>query len=277
MNISNDHIQLFIHRENQIILWEIISKSSLWLPFKRALLRITPEQWFRNIVKEKYAYLQSSSVKIDPSKFNPVAWLRETNKETILQMVNSMNSWVYSGCDIIMNPNPSSYNGNPSVENSPIPTLAGSHSDLATYEKDTPTLIYSAPRNYDTPAISAFDVERERKEKQERAKRDFETYQSQYNSLLARPVPTSPVFSETLSNDKITNMDELLKHQQSLREKELAVAQSTYVAPSSDSPQLVSPENTNVDRDNIKMEVLNALLKNTPVESTTRKSVTWEQ
>jgi hypothetical protein len=94
---------------------------------------------------------------------------------------------------------------------------------------------------------------------------------------LARPVPTAPVFSETLSNDKITNMDELLKHQQSLREKELAVAQSTYVAPSSDSPQLVSPENTNVDRDNIKMEVLNALLKNTQVESTTRKSVTWEQ
>jgi hypothetical protein len=139
-------------------------------------------------------------------------------------------------------------------------------------------LVYSAPRNYDTPHISAFDVEKERKEKQDKAKREFESYQSQYNSLLVSNAPTAPVFSETLQMEKITNMDELLKQQQEMRERDSRIVSTTPLP----APQSVgmSGDSTFVDRDNIKQEVMNVFLSQNhrpiPPIDTSKKSVSWE-
>jgi hypothetical protein len=144
---------------------------------------------------------------------------------------------------------------------------------------DSPTLVYSAPRNYDTPHISAFDVERERKEKQDKAKREFEAYQNQYNSLLTTNVPASPVFSETLQMEKITNMDELLKQQQEMRERDSRIVSSAPL-PATQTVGMSVSRSDFVDRDNIKQEVMNVFLQQNhrpiPPIDTSKKTVSWE-
>jgi hypothetical protein len=173
-----------------------------------------------------------------------------------------------------------SCDGKPSTENLSNSLLVPRSGFVANPKNnDSPTLVYSAPRNYDTPHISAFDVEKERKEKQDKAKREFEAYQSQYNSLLVSNAPTAPVFSETLQMEKITNMDELLKQQQEIREQDSRIVSSTPLPP----PQTVGMTTSNsgfVDRDNIKQEVMNVFLSQNqrpilPID-TSKKSVSWD-
>lgn len=221
------YIGLFLHTENQTILWKTICSSSSWNAFTR-VVPTTPESWFRNIIEHQYSQILSDPPP-DPSTTPRLVWLRQTNIQTIERLVSSMAS--YTGIVVRENNTPTAN----IHTHAPAPgvlantgsggTIPANHNIYggATYTAETPTLVYTAPRKYDTPAISPFDVERERTEKQERAKREFESYQSQYNSLLARPVPTTPVFSETIqAEQRITNMDELLKQQHAMREQDVA-------------------------------------------------------
>jgi len=278
----NPHIHLFIHRENQRILWDIIGLSPLWESFSRVLVSssMTPEKWFQQMIEKEYNSLLQA--RIDSDLDDPVAWLSSTNKSFIQRMIRNISSRVYSTA-------PKDNTGLASVDkvsgmtvsfgydNSPFANSNVAYTNPK--NNDLPALVYSAPRNYDTPHISAFDVERERKEKQDKAKREFEAYQSQYNSLLVSNVPTSPVFSETLQMEKITNMDELLKQQQEMREQDSRIVSSTPL-PAPQSVGMSANSSGFVDRDNIKQEVMNVFLSQnhrpTPPIDTSKKSVSWE-
>lgn len=282
----NPHIHLFIHRENQRILWDIIGLSPLWMTFSRVLISssTTPEKWFQQMIEREYNSLLQA--RIDNELENSVAWLYSANKSFIQRMIRNISSRVYATTPKTV-PSIDGVSGMPvsfGYDNSPFAnsnvayTNASNNSKQGSSSNDSPTLVYSAPRNYDTPHISAFDVEKERKEKQDKAKREFEAYQSQYNSLLVSNAPTAPVFSETLQMEKITNMDELLKQQQEMRERDSRIV-STAPLP---APQSVgmSGDSTFVDRDNIKQEVMNVFLSQNhrpiPPIDTSKKSVSWE-
>lgn len=281
----NPYIHLFIHRENQRILWDIIHQSPLWSPFSRVLVSFstTPEKWFQQMIEREYNSLLQA--RTDDVLDNAVAWLSSANKSFIQRMIRNISSRVHA-----TNSNP--VYGAPPIDkvsgmsvsfgydNSPFANSNVAYTDLTNKPgtNDSPTLVYSAPRNYDTPHISAFDVERERKEKQDKAKREFEAYQSQYNSLLVSNVPTAPVFSETLQMEKITNMDELLKQQQEMRERDSRIVSSAPLP----APQSVgmSGDSVFVDRDNIKQEVMNVFMQQNhrekPPIDTSKKTVSWE-
>jgi hypothetical protein len=245
---NHPYIGLFLHTENQTILWKTICSSSSWNAFTR-VVPTTPESWFRNIIEHQYSQILSDPLP-DPSTTPRLLWLRQTNIQTIERLVSSMAS--YTGIVVRENNTPTA-----NIQASaPTPAPGG----FTAYTEETPTLVYTAPRKYDTPAISPFNIEHERNEKQERAKREFESYQSQYNSLLARPVPTTPVFSETIQGEeRITNMDELLKQQHAMREQDVAALLPPSPPPNDGAP---TPETSPfVDRDNIKHEVLQAVLR----------------
>lgn len=244
---------------------------------------MTPESWFRNIIEQQYSQILSDPPP-DPSATPRLVWLRQTNIQTIERLVSSMTS--YMGIVVRENNSPTAniHAHAPSVlantgSGGTIPPANHNTYGGAAYTAETPTLVYTAPRKYDTPAISPFDVERERTEKQERAKREFESYQSQYNSLLARPVPTTPVFSETIqTEERITNMDELLKQQHAMREQDVAALLPPL--PPNEGAAPPTPEIPPfVDRDNIKHEVLQAVLRKDDAEisahENTRKNVSW--
>ena len=274
----NPYIPLFLHRENQLILWDIIHQSPLWTPFSRVLTAssMTPEKWFQQMIEKEYSSLLQA--KIDDISADPVVWIRETNKSAIQRMVRYMSSRVYATT-------PTSASIAEGVPGRPISaydtsrfsnsSVAYANTTLSTgYVNETPALVYSAPRNYDTPHITAFDVERERKEKQDKAKREFESYQTQYNSLLTTNTPTAPVFSENIQMEKITNMDELLKQQQEAREHDARIVSSTPLP----APQSVGMSNEFVDRNHIRKEVENVFLQNNNQESlgAFKKQVSWD-
>jgi hypothetical protein len=237
---------------------------------------MTPEKWFQQMIEKEYSSLLQA--KIDDISADPVVWIRETNKSAIQRMVRYMSSRVYATT-------PTSASIAEGVPGRPISaydtsrfsnsSVAYANTTLSTgYANETPALVYSAPRNYDTPHISAFDVERERKEKQDKAKREFESYQTQYNSLLTMNTPTAPVFSENIQMEKITNMDELLKQQQEARENDARIVSSTPLP----APQSVGMSADMVDRNHIRKEVENVFLQNNNQESmgAFKKQVSWD-
>jgi hypothetical protein len=275
----NPHIHLFIHRENQRILWDIIHQSPLWESFSRVLVSssTTPEKWFQQMIEKEYNSLLQA--RMDDALSNSVAWLSSTNKSFIQRMIRNISSRVYATMPKTA-PSIDSVSGMPvsfGYDNSPFANSTVAYTNPK--NNDLPTLVYSAPRNYDIPHISAFDVERERKEKQDKAKREFEAYQSQYNSLLVSNVPNAPVFSETLQMEKITNMDELLKQQQEMREQDSRIVSSTPL-PAPQSVGMSANSSGFVDRDNIKQEVMNVFMQQnhrpTPPIDTSKKTVSWE-
>ena len=273
---THPHIQLFIHRENQTILWNVIRRSPIWAVFSTADLRMSTEQWFREMIERKYTVLSESYNSGNRTiHHDPLVWLRETNKDMLRQLTASMTS-------IISHEFPHPNSTLNTLSNDPHKTPINKLHDAYMPSNaivETPSLVYSAPRNYDIPSVSAFDVEQERKDKQDKAKREFEEYQSQYNSLLKRNVPTSPVFSENLQTDKIKNMDELLKQQREARDRDAQIL-STEPLPAPQSVGFMS-ETATVDRDNIKKEVMNVFLQNTqegvsPMNGdAVKKTVSW--
>ena len=320
---------LFIHPENQTVLWNIIQRSTHWPEFSRTYTKISsPEQWFRQCIEAQYRKIKDLrstacapdvvhpqfSPKVNsyelrspefprtpsaarPEYFTPSAeetkfatasppqvfespmkiglsqevaeseaqavrsksaifakgtfdrkdevsyenlpkistpelskkkWLLAQNKEVLQTMTSEIQEFVkYSGGEAVAN---SKIYGGEAVANSP-------------------TLVYSSSRNYDIPPISAFDMEQERKAKYEKAKLEFEQYQTQYNRLLQPFTPPAPDFSETGAQSKIGNMEELLIIQQKMRETDY---------------DMFSPPPPPPDRENIRKEVEEGLDKKRP-------------
>ena len=268
---THPHIHLFIHRENQTILWNVIRTSAMWPTFSKSALKMSVEQWFRQMIESKYAELLDTynPLSLDiKTPTDPVAWLRETNKDMLRRLTASMTSYISAEITTQQRtvagfPNHMDMPTNININNNNTQIPSANNYIPANTAVENPTLVYSAPRNYDTPTISVFDVEKERKEKQEKAKLEFEAYQSQYKSLLVRNAPTTPVFSENLQLDKIKNMDELLKQQREARDRDAQLVSSEPLPAPENAGFSREPQGSFVDRDNIKQEVMNVFLLNT--------------
>jgi len=131
-------------------------------------------------------------------------------------------------------------------------------------------------------------MEQERKAKHDAAKRQFEQFQTEYNSLLQSPTPATPVFSEQMEEEKITmkTMDELLKWQQEMRERDIGlVGPPPSTAPSESQPNpiqklSISPKD---ELETIKHEIIEIISAKTQDESLQRdnmdgakpKQVSW--
>jgi hypothetical protein len=282
--------RLFIHPENQTVLWNLIQRSAYWNEFSR-VLKQPPEEWFRRCIETQYRRICSSANTPELSKKE---WLLSKNKETIRMMTDEIlsvirptntgatNTGVVVGQSSLstgmnvgidhrnnMDPRNSIYartSVDPRVDMSKPPTMDKMYSTI----EESPTLVYSSSRNYDIPPISAFDMEQERKAKYEKAKLEFEQYQSQYNRLLQPLTPPAPDFSESAPQSKIANMEELLIIQQKMRETDY---------------DMFSPPPP-PDRDNIRKEVVEVIDKNIdhkPIDhkinehkdNIDKKSVSW--
>jgi hypothetical protein len=199
--------------------------------------------------------------KISTPELSKKKWLLAQNKEVLQTMTSEIQEFVkYSGGKAVVNSkiyggkavvNSKIYGGE-AVANSKIyggEAVANSKIYGGEAVANSPTLVYSSSRNYDIPPISAFDMEQERKAKYEKAKLEFEQYQTQYNRLLQPFTPPAPDFSETGAQSKIGNMEELLIIQQKMRETDY---------------DMFSPPPPPPDRENIRKEVEEGLDKKRP-------------
>ncbi len=197
--MKNQYAALFVHPTNQTLLWEIIQKSPRWSEFV-FLFPQQQEAWFRENIRTQYELITS----LPTPEIPKAQWLTEQNK-------TALKSFAEDFVRLLPKPTVAA------ESQEPVKMEIQSYSSL-----DSASLVFMNDRNYDTPPPSAFDMERERREKIDKAKTEFEQFQRKYNTMLERPSPVVPTFAEDIVESKITNMDELLKKHAEMREQEAA-------------------------------------------------------
>lgn len=185
-------MSLFIHKENQSLLWELIQLSPQWNDFS-VLYNGHTQLWFKNIISlfyDKYwnVYCQSPMTVDD---------LKKINKEVILFMTNDIKKTLFIQPTQVL-------------RESEIPSSFDLQSRISMYDKP------ATQTHYET-----YDVAREKQEKMEQAQKEFDEYQKKYNVGFEKKPPPPIDFSMQLDNSRIKNMDELIQQQLAEREKDL--------------------------------------------------------
>ena len=206
-------MSLYIHPENQTLLWDIIHKTSLFnelFPPSGSNL-FHKEEWFKSIVQFFYKQFPEITTKNE---------LYEINRKTLGYMVKNLKEQLNVHAAPVTSPPPS--------ENGVVPM---SYSGIP----GEPLSSYS--RNYT-------------ENKQEFVQKQFQERQREYNFMIETPVPKDVVFEEKIDDEPISNMEELIEQHRKTREEEM---QKYAPSMDSESPQtfLKIDYKTNVPADEL--------------------------
>lgn len=226
-------MSLFIHKENQTLLWELIQQSPQWTEFSNTYNGHT-QLWFKNIISLFYDKYWSVYCQIPMT----IDELKKINKEVIMFMNADIKKSVFSAKlpeSVVSSPKnvqPPSFLETTKIqkEYETLPPF-DIQSRLALY--DQPSQPISASASISSVSVSdiqksqyetlkgAYDVKKEKEDKMEKAKKEFEEFQMKYSMGFERKPPPSIDFSIQLDSSRIKNMDELIQHQLAERERDL--------------------------------------------------------
>ena len=185
-------MSLFIHAENQKLLWETINKSPLLLQHPK--FNTNPNQkseWFREIVKQVYysipAYETRNLTRDE---------LQQYNRSAIKTMLASLNG-------VGGPPAPTNYPNNP------------------VGQPARPVSILKEP-------VTEFSRNMVKKNE---FQEQFSNRQKEYETMFQKPLPKEINFSEDLDDGVITNMEELIQKQKRQREMEISQQFTVGIAP----------------------------------------------
>jgi hypothetical protein len=204
-------MSLFVHKENQTLLWNILHKSPYWNMFETTMMGNT-QLWFRNIISMFYdKYWETHSV----AKMG-VDELKQWNKEVILFMVADMKKCLGISSSVETPISPTVEPANPAID---------LQSRMAMYDQPPSFMNTSVSTTTNMPNYAQLQAEYNVTEKKEeharRAAAQFEAFQSQYNQAFDVRKPEAIDFTTHLNEPKIKNMEELVKQQIELREKSI--------------------------------------------------------
>jgi len=192
-------MSLFVHPENQKILWNIINGNPFIIRYFEAKPHQSKENWFKQSIEDFYTRLQGKN--IDPNDLNNL------NKEALTSMIQSVH---------IQNPqytahNSSQYTSQAPQENQPItpqyPPTQGTMN----------TMSYSNTIN--TPELV-------KENKEDIFNKQFQTRQHEYDTILQRKIPQEIDFREK-SSDEHKDINELLERERRDREELMKPVQQT--------------------------------------------------
>ena len=192
-------MSLFVHPENQKILWNIINGNPFIIRYFEAKPPQSKENWFKQSIEDFYTRLQGK--KIDPNDLNNL------NKEALTSMIQSVH---------IQNPqytahNSSQYTSQAPQENQPntpqYPPTQGTMN----------TMSYSNTIN--TPEMV-------NESKEDIFNKQFNMRQQEYDTMLQRKTPQEIDFRET-SKDENKDINELLERERREREELMKPVQQT--------------------------------------------------
>jgi hypothetical protein len=237
-------MSLFIHKENQTLLWQLIHETPLWCAFEQAY-RSHTELWFRNIISQFY---DKHWEKYSTQPMS-VGDLKQINKEVITYMIADIKKSVSPtsappSTTMIstlpsLPPSTSTYFPKPGELPDALKSVRIERESDTTIVSGFNETIMSRIAEYDKPpttqsavstmsSISGFqqlsdtyNVEKEKEEKVKKAQQEFDDFQKRYTLGFERKPPPPIDFSEQLDGDKIKNMDELVQRQLAEREKDL--------------------------------------------------------
>lgn len=182
---------MFLHKENQQLLWQTLQKSPYLVEFSQKFTGYR-EEWFKGVVEQFYTQWISQNKSLP----NNARELLEINKSVMQVMVADLKRLL-------------GYSSNPLVKPE---SLSRRVDDGASYQ-----------------ILPSYNVAEERKRKEDEWSSNLNQYQSEYNRLLERPVlPIRELPVETV-DEKLKNIEELVKEHAKLRELDL----SSYSSPTS--------------------------------------------
>jgi len=188
---------LFVHPENQKILWNIISGNPFIIRYFESKPSQAKELWFKQSIEDFYTRIQGKN--IDPSELNNL------NKEALTSMIQSVH---------LQNPQYTAHNS--SQYTSP-------HENASTTQQYIPT---QEPMNMMTHANTINTPEIIKDNKEDIFNKQFKMRQQEYDTMLQRNIPQEIDFRET-SNDENKDINELLEREKREREELLKPIEST--------------------------------------------------
>jgi len=187
-------MSLFIHAENQKLLWETINKSPL---LQHPKFNTNPNQkseWFREIVKQVYYSIPAYEIR-NLTRDE----LQQYNRSAIKTMLASLNR----GGGIGGPPAPTNYPNNP------------------VGQPARPVSILKEP-------VTEFSRNMVKKNE---FQEQFSNRQKEYETMFQKPLPKEINFSEDMDDGVITNMEELIQKQKRQREMEISQQFTVGIAP----------------------------------------------
>ena len=208
---------MFLHPENQQLLWQTLQKSPYLIEFAQTFAGHR-EEWFRNMIEQFYTQWISQNKHVPTNAKE----LLEINKCAIQMMVSDLKR------------------------------LLGLSQPILNASFD----------------ISPQNMTDERKRKEDNFSENYNRYQSEYNRLLERPSLPIKELPKESSDEKIMNIEELVKRHTQMREMDLAIHSS--------SPKPLKSQNgVSVERIKIMDEIHGVEIVEVPVQM--KKQVHWEE
>jgi hypothetical protein len=231
-------MSLFVHPENQKIIWNIINGNPYIIRYFESKPQQEKEEWFRKSIEDFYTRIQGKE--IDPNQLNIL------NKEVLTSMIQSVH---------LQNPQYTAHNSTPPVNIPPTqqpiqqPTQQPIQQPIQQPTHD-PMNMMTYANTINTPTIV-------KDSKEDIFNKQFQMRQQEYDTMLQRKTPQEINFRET-SNDENKDINELLERERRDREELMKPIQQT--------------NKLNIDSsnsDNIKLETVELQ------EPKEKKSVSW--
>ena len=181
-------MSLFVHQENQTLLWQLIQQSPHWEPFNQSYGGHT-QLWFKNIISlfyDKYWEMYSSSQM-------SVEELKKVNREVISYMINDIRKTVQPSASVsIAAPKPTHFTPEHPSTNNPFDNSVGEGGNHSVVIHNSQFHSNSSPNmlNHSASLLQTTKIEKE-----------YETLDnSTYFSRLSQyDKPPEPQIQQTLS------------------------------------------------------------------------------
>jgi len=217
---------LFIHEENQKLLWETINKSPLII---QPIFQTQPEkksEWFRGIVKQVYYSIPAFANRVLSRDE-----LQQYNRSAISTMLTSLQI-----SNRVHLPSGGDYQVNLGSERLAVMrgSGSGSGSPKNTFTNNTNNPVGQSAAASLTPVAILKEPMTEFSRntlKKDEFQEQFSNRQKDYETMFQKPIPKEINFAEQMEEGVITNMEELIQQQKRQREMEISPQFTVGVAP----------------------------------------------
>ena len=234
-------IEMFLHTENQLLLWQTLQKSPYLIEFSQKFAGYR-EEWFRGVVEQFYTQWISRHNRV-PSNAQE---LLEINKYALQTMVADLKR-------LLGYPLSSQYSSKPQ---------SSSYQVAATNE------------------LPSYNVAEERQRREEQWSTNFSKYQAEYNQLLETPALPMRGLPSEICDDKIKNMDELLKEQERMRDMDFSIYTPSSSSMSTPSSSFTQQKYLTTEKQVPKLKILDEIERieiNQEIELSNKKTVRFSQ
>lgn len=247
---------MFLHAENKELLWKTLQKSPYLVEFTQKFAGYR-EVWFQGIMETFYTHWISKNNWVPTNARE----LLEINKHAVQFIIADIKRLL----GYLLSSQPSDkinvYSQESNMPTSYVNPIQMSQSPTNNVMLQNQNQIL--PQHNDLPS---YNVSEERQRREEQWSSNFTKYQSEYNNLLKRPeLPMSELPTNSI-DEKITNIEELVKEHARMRDMDLTI----YAKPSSSSQQANQKLKIMNDLERVEMEIVS-------YDSPSSKSVHWSE